>query len=119
MARVTGGSLPRMAVGTSTMAGRRYTRGAPPLVGMRIATPAVRAAPAAARLTACLAGGFDDDAAGAPGRNPPRAHAPPQGGSGLERTPPAKKGTRGGQTRGVWQAGLRSGPPTPPPPAPL
>src|SRR2546429_2200316 len=37
MTRVTGGSLPRIAVGTSTMLGSRYTRGAPPLVGMRMA----------------------------------------------------------------------------------
>src|SRR5437867_13370731 len=70
MTRVTGGSLPRIAVGTSTMLGSRYTRGAPPLVGMRMATPAVRAAPPAALLTACFAGGCDGGAAGAPDRQP-------------------------------------------------
>src|SRR5438046_7173505 len=71
--RVTGGSLPRIAVGTSTMLGSRYTRGAPPLVGMRMATPAVRAAPPAALLTACLAGGCDGGAAGAWDRQPQSA----------------------------------------------
>src|SRR5437870_6897283 len=55
------------------MLGSRYTRGAPPLVGMRMATPAVRAAPPAALLTACLAGGCDGGAAGAWGRQPQRA----------------------------------------------
>src|SRR5207249_12218635 len=71
--RVTGGSFPRIAVGISTMVGRRYTGGAPPFVGMRMATPAVRAAQAAARLTACLAGGCDDGAAGARDRQPQSA----------------------------------------------
>src|SRR5207249_8048948 len=71
--RVTGGSLPRIAVGISTMVGRRYTLGVPPFVGMRIAPPAVRAAPAAARLTACLAGGCDDGAAGTRDRQPQSA----------------------------------------------
>src|SRR2546421_2131730 len=102
MTRVTGGSLPRIAVGTSTMLGSRYTRGAPPLVGMRIATPAVRAAPPAALLTACLAGGCDGGAAGARGRQPPRARLGwggegPQGG---QKPPPARKATRGGQGKG-------------------
>ncbi|PYO94832.1 MAG: hypothetical protein DMD60_14100 [Gemmatimonadetes bacterium] len=55
------------------MVGRRYTLGAPPLVGMRMATPAVRAAPAAARLTACFAGGWGDEAAGALDRQPQSA----------------------------------------------
>ncbi|PYP44052.1 MAG: hypothetical protein DMD42_08660 [Gemmatimonadetes bacterium] len=55
------------------MAGRRYTLGVPPFVGMRMATPAVRAAPALARLTACLTGGWDDDAAGALDRQPQSA----------------------------------------------
>src|SRR5437763_16165279 len=73
MTRVTGGSLPRIAVGTSTMLGSRYTRGAPPLLGMRVATPAVRAAPPAALLTACLAGGCDGGAAGAWARQPQSA----------------------------------------------
>src|SRR5207249_5554121 len=73
MTRVTGGSLPRIAVGTSTMLGSRYTRGAPPLVGMRMATPAVRAAPPAALLTACFAGGCDGGAAGARDRQPQSA----------------------------------------------
>src|SRR5438067_10996728 len=68
MTRVTGGSLPRIAVGTSTMLGSRYTLGAPPMVGMRMATPAVRAAPPAALLTACFAGGCDVGAAGAQDR---------------------------------------------------
>src|SRR2546427_5801754 len=102
MTRVTGGSLPRIAVGTSTMLGSRYTRGAPPLVGMRMATPAVRAAPPAALLTACLAGGCDGGAAGARGRQPPSARLArggdePEGG---ERAPPAKKANRGGRARG-------------------
>src|SRR5207247_10794401 len=52
------------------MLGSRYTRGAPPLVGMRMATPVVRAAPPAALLTACLAGGCDGGAAGAWDRQP-------------------------------------------------
>src|SRR2546422_5948639 len=107
MTRVTGGSLPRIAVGTSTMVGRRYTRGAPPLVGMRIATPAVRAAPAAARLTACLAGGCDDDAAGAPGPQPPRARPRKAGGRGGKRPPPAKKATRQGPEKGFCIRGLK------------
>src|SRR2546429_630737 len=55
--RVTGGSLPRIAVGISTISGRRYTLGVPPFVGMRMATPAVRAAPALARLTPWLEAG--------------------------------------------------------------
>src|SRR2546426_11769616 len=101
MTRVTGGSLPRIAVGTSTMVGRRYTRGAPPLVGMRIATPAVRAAPAAARLTACLAGGCDDGAAGAPARRPPRGRVGGGGGGaqGSKRPRRGKGGTGGGRAR--------------------
>src|SRR3989442_9447816 len=66
------------------MEGSRYTRGAPPLVGMRIATPAVRAAPPAALLTACLAGGCDGGAAGGPGPQPQNA----QQGTG-------EKGSRG------------------------
>src|SRR5438034_9215174 len=70
---VAGGSLPRIAVGTSTLLGSRYTRGAPPLVGMRMATPAVRAAPPAALLTACFAGGCDGGAAGARDRQPQSA----------------------------------------------
>src|SRR2546425_12929412 len=105
MTRVTGGSLPRIAVGTSTMVGRRYTRGAPPLVGMRIATPAVRAAPAAARLTACLAGGCDDDAAGGPGPQAPRAPRGGGGGWGRTKPPPRKKGNGRGKARGVVMRG--------------
>src|SRR3989449_4371341 len=107
MTRVTGGSLPRIAVGTSTMVGRRYTRGAPPLVGMRIATPAVRAGPAAARLTACLAGGCGDDAAGGPGPEPPRAPALRGGGRGAEKAPPRKKGTREARGKGVFVRGVK------------
>src|SRR5256886_17418695 len=101
MTRVTGGSLPRIAVGTSTMVGRRYTRGAPPLVGMRIATPAVRAAPAAARLTACLAGGCDGDAAGAPGPQPPRAAALGGRGGGRQMSRPASKAAPGEREKGI------------------
>src|SRR2546428_10204918 len=97
MTRVTGGSLPRIAVGTSTMVGRRYTRGAPPLVGMRIATPAVRAAPAAARLTACLAGGFGGDAAGAPGPAPPPPPRARERGSGRQTAHPGRKRNRPGR----------------------
>src|SRR2546426_3132158 len=115
MTRVTGGSLPRIAVGTSTMVGRRYTRGAPPLVGMRIATPAVRAAPAAARLTACLAGGCDDDAAGAPGPQAPRAPPVKEGGWGRQKAPPAKEGNRAGQGKGFWEGGVEIWAHTPPP----
>src|SRR2546421_5343291 len=106
MTRVTGGSLPRIAVGTSTMLGSRYTRGAPPLVGMRIATPAVRAAPPAALLTACLAGGCDGGAAGASGRQPPRARAGWGGDDPQERKKarPARKANRAARTRGfaMW-----------------
>src|SRR5256885_5496653 len=99
MTRVTGGSLPRIAVGTSTMLGSRYTRGAPPLVGMRMATPAVRAAPPAALLTACLAGGCDGGAAGARGRQPPSARLgrkrdEPEGG---QKARPPRKATRAGK----------------------
>src|SRR5207245_6799260 len=68
--RRTWGSRPRIALGISARLGRRYTRGTPPLAGMRIATPAVRAAPAAALLTACFACGWDDAAAGARDRQP-------------------------------------------------
>src|SRR3989454_11101180 len=103
MTRVTGGSLPRIAVGTSTMVGRRYTRGAPPFVGMRIATPAVRAAPAAARLTACLAGGCDDGAAGGRGRPPPRGRLGGGGEApaGRTRPPPPREATAEGRAQGL------------------
>src|SRR3989449_10375797 len=99
MTRVTGGSLPRIAVGTSTMVGRRYTLGVPPFVGMRIATPAVRAAPAAARLTACLAGGCDDGAAGGPGRRAPsgRGGGGGEGPPGSKRARPAREANRRGR----------------------
>src|SRR2546421_8890830 len=103
MTRVTGGSLPRIAVGTSTMLGSRYTRGAPPLVGMRIATPAVRAAPPAALLTACLAGGCDGGAAGARGPQPQSAR-PARGGDepqGRKRAPPGKEANREGRAKGL------------------
>src|SRR2546427_8928809 len=115
MTRVTGGSLPRIAVGTSTMVGRRYTRGAPPLVGMRIATPAVRAAPAAARLTACLAGGCDDGAAGAPGRKPPRPRGEKGKEMGGKKAPPGKKGNHRGEDTGFRTRRETSGAPNAPP----
>src|SRR5256885_8989300 len=110
MTRVTGGSLPRIAVGTSTMLGSRYTRGAPPLVGMRIATPAVRAAPPAALLTACLAGGCDGGAAGGRGRQPPSARLARGGGEsqGRQRPPPPRKATGRGQAKGLATAGLNA-----------
>src|SRR4029077_1860444 len=88
--RRTWGSLPRIAVGISTMPGRRYARGTPPLEGMRIATPAVRAAPAAALLTDCLACGWDDAAAGGPGPPPPSGQAVGEGveTGGKKKAPP-------------------------------
>src|SRR2546426_5628767 len=109
MTRVTGGSLPRIAVGTSTMVGRRYTRGAPPFVGMRIATPAVRAAPAAARLTACLAGGCDDGAAGGPVRQSPSGRRGGGGGEppGSPKPPRAKDANGGAPWRGFGWRGLK------------
>src|SRR3989454_8720296 len=93
------------------MLGSRYTRGAPPLVGMRMATPAVRAAPPAALLTACLAGGCDGGAAGARGRQPPsgrlgRGGDGPEGGQRARR---ARKGNRGGRAKGFEVRGLKSG----------
>src|SRR5256884_3889106 len=93
------------------MLGSRYTRGAPPLVGMRMATPAVRAAPPAALLTACLAGGCDGGAAGARGPQPPNARVAGGGGEphGGQRARPAKNGNRGGTGKGVWQRGLKTG----------
>src|SRR3989454_7027821 len=93
------------------MLGSRYTRGAPPLVGMRMATPAVRAAPPAALLTACLAGGCDGGAAGARGRQPPSARAGRGGGGpqGRQKARPARKGTGGGQRKGVAVGGLKVG----------
>src|SRR3989454_3833861 len=92
------------------MLGSRYTRGAPPLVGMRMATPAVRAAPPAALLTACLAGGCDGGAAGARGRQPPSARGgrggeEPQGG---QRPRPAREGNREGRGKGFVIGGLDS-----------
>src|SRR2546428_1919108 len=99
------------------MEGSRYTRGAPPLVGMRMATPAVRAAPPAALLTACLAGGCDGGAAGAPGPHPPSARAARGGGAphGPQTPPPARSATRRARTTGVWVPGLDVGPRLPRP----
>src|SRR5256886_9176040 len=90
------------------MLGSRYTRGAPPLVGMRMATPAVRAAPPAALLTACLAGGCDGGAAGGSERPPHRATVGHRGGDayGGPKAPPAKKANRGGPDNGVGEVGL-------------
>src|SRR5713226_2610810 len=68
--RSSGGSFPRSAPGISTRPAGRYTRGDPPLAGTRIATPAVRAEPAASLLTVCLTCGCDDAAAGTRDRQP-------------------------------------------------